>query len=254
MMQTESDWDILPGFLEGLKGSKRKVTGAILEKMARKAGQAGRIGTVIEVLRRTERTGVRVEGVAVARQVMRGALQTAIRSGWSEEGVTKAAKQAGVIMDLIEDPAHMPAEIDRRDQDPRRAPDVVGLAMTLMAFKVLKAGEGEEKKDVLKVEKYAKRVLDLWKKADLGLPESKESSWSHANKKLQMWAPVAQGMRWAIRALGEQNKTAQRLGKVLRGDVEPVLEKSKQWMEELAPKKDQRLGVIIFKEMERAVV
>lgn len=254
LMQTKSDWDAFPSFLEGLKGSRRKVTRAMAEKLARRAGQAGRTGIVIEILQRTERTGVRLDHVALARHVMRGALQRAIQSGWSEAGIARAAKQAGVIMELMEDPAHVPADNERRDWDPRRAPDVVGLAMTLMAFKVLKAGEGEGKRDMLKVEKYAKRVLDLWKNADLYVPASEGFGWSDANTKLLIWAPVAQGMRWAIRALGEQHETARRLGTVLRGDVEPVLEKSERVVEESAPQKEERAGVIMLKEMERAVL
>lgn len=254
MLQTESDWDALPGFLEGLKGSRRTVTRAMAEKLARRAGRAGRIGTMIDILRRTERTGVRLDHVALARQVMRGALQRAIQSGWSEAGIAWAAKKAGVIMELIEDPAHVPADNERRDWDPRCAPDVVGLAMTLTAFKVLKAGEGEGKRDMLKVEKYAKRVLDLWKNADLHVPESEGSRWWDANTKLLIWAPVAQGMRWAIRALGEQSETARRLGTVLRADVEPALRKSERVVEESAPQREERVGVIMVKEMERVVV
>lgn len=258
-MQTKSDWDVLPGFLEGLRGSKRKLTRDMAEKMARKAGQAGTVGMVIECLRRTERTGVRLDNVALARQVMRGALHTAILSGWSEEGVTKAAKQAGVIMELIEDPAQVPSEHEPRELDPRRAPDVVAIAMALAAFKVLKVGDGEGR-DVLKVEKYAKRVLDLWKNAELQLGASTgQVGWTEASQKLLVWAPVAQGMGWAIRALGEQSQTGKRLGKVLKADVEPVVVKTvvvktKRAVEDLAGKDVEWLGWSMFKEMEKAVV
>ncbi|MCJ1247939.1 hypothetical protein MMC30_005154 [Trapelia coarctata] len=254
LMQAKSDWDVLPGFLEGLMGSKRKLKRDMAEKMVRRAGNAGRVGTIIECLRRTERTGLRVDNVALARVVMRGTLQTAIQSGWSEEGVTKAAKQAGVVMGLIEDPAHVPAEHQSKKIDPRRAPDVVAIAMALMAFKVLKVGEGARVGDLLQVEKYAKRVLRLWDNAELHFNTfTGEIKWVDASKGLLMWAPVVQGMRWAIRALGEQSETSKRLGKVLEADVEPSVEKTKQVVE-LAGGKEKMLGPMMFKEMQKAVV
>ena len=223
--------------------------------MVRRAGQAGRVGTMIECMRRTERTGLRLDSVALARGMMRGALQTAVQSGWSEEGVKKAAKQAGVIMELVEDPAHVSAHNDAKKSDPRKVPDVVAVPMALVAFQVLKAGVGEGEMDVLKVEKYAKRVLDLWKNADFQLSESTGAAgFREANTKLWIWAPVAPGMRWAIGALGEQSETSKRLGTVLKADVEPLLVKVKKTAEELSGEKNEALGMILFKEMQKAVV
>lgn len=227
--------------------------------MARRAGQAGRIGVIIECLRRTDRTGLRLDNVALARNMMRGALQTAIQSGWSEEGVTKAAKQAGVVMELVEDPAHVPEVPESKDlapqksTDARRAPDVVAIAMALTALKALKVAEA--KGEALKVEKYAKRVLDLWKNADIRVRDDimERLYFSDANQKLLMWAPVAQGMRWAIRALGEQSETRKFLGQVLRGVVQPCVKKIKRAVE-LDSKKDERLGMIMYREMQSAEV
>ena len=248
-MSTKSDWDVLPGFLEGLKWSGRKVTLPMAEKMIRRAGSAGRIGVITECLRRVERTGLKLDHVQKARNLMYGALQTAIHSGWNEEGTTKALKQAEVFLELVEDPAHVPTRTTGTNTDPRKAPDVVAVAMGLAAFKTAKFAEGSD--GAAKVEKYAKRVLRLWGNAELG-PVG--GSWWDANQKLIVWAPVVHGIRSALQVLVHQSETGKKLGRILRDDLEPLVGNANMVLEQHSSDDVQRRGLVLYKELERAVI
>ena len=248
-MHTKSDWDVLLGFLEGLKTSGRKLTLPMAEKMIRRASAAGHIGVITECLRRVERTGLKLNHVQIVRNAMGGALQTAIHSGWNEEGTTKALKQAEGFLELIEDPAHVPTRTTGTTNDPRKAPDVVGVVMSLEAFKTAKFAGGSN--GGAKVEKYAKRFLRLWRNAELTL--ARDQRWN-ANRSLIVWAPVAHGIRSALQVLGRQSETGKELEKVLQDDLEPLVSSAKAILEQHTSGDVQRWGLVLYKELERAVL
>ena len=218
--------------------------------MIRRAGAAGRIGVITECLRQIERTGLKLDHVGKARSAMNGALQTAIISGWSEEGTTKALKQAENFLELIEDPAHVPTRPASTAIDPRKAPDVVGVVMSLAAFKTAKYAEGSD--EIAKVEKLAKRFLRLWDNAKFG--PAGQQKWWHANENLTVWAPVAHGIRSALQVLDHQSPTGKELGKILQNDLEPLLRNAKTVLEQHTSEDVQRRGLILYKELERAII
>jgi len=217
------------------------------ERMIRRAGQAGRLNIIIEILRRVERTGLKLDDVYLARVFMFGALQTATQSGWSAAGAAKAAKQAEEGLFFLEDPKHAPEEDSPRTLDPRRAPDVVASAMGLMAFHGLK---GKDATEGLKVEKYAKQVLDLWENRDMDI---EEGDWPGANQKLVVWGMVERGLEWTVHLLGVESEIGKQVDEVLERDVRPLVKKCKEILLEHANDKP-RLGLITYEELERAVV
>ncbi|MCJ1403007.1 hypothetical protein MMC11_006229 [Xylographa trunciseda] len=248
LLRTKADWHILPSFLEGLKTSRRKLSPAMVEKMVRRAAAAGQMGVVGECARMVARTGVKVDNVGLAREVLWGTLQTVVLAGWTPKGTAVAAKQAEGMLVLMEDPAHVGGKRGAKGTDPRRAPEVVGVGMGLMALRAVKSGEGDVG---AKVEKLARKMLDCWKHAELDV---KEGSWWDANRALLMWAPVEVGIQSAMKVLGARTELGKRLGAVLKADVGPVVQKAKSILQRDGPTEGRRRGMVMYDELQKALV
>ncbi|MCJ1393015.1 hypothetical protein MMC18_005887 [Xylographa bjoerkii] len=248
LLRTKADWHILPAFLEGLKHSGRKLSPTMAEKIVRRAAAAGQMGLAGECARMVARTGVKLDNVGLAREVVWGALQTAILAGWSREGTAAAAKQAEGMLVLMDDPAHVGGKEGTKGGDPRKAPEVLGVGMGLVALRSVKGREGDVGG---KVEKWARKMLNCWKHAELGVAEE---SWWDANRALMMWVPVEVGIEAAMKVLGEHTELGKRLGQVLKADVEPVVRKAKSILERDGPKEGRRRGMVMYEELKKALV
>ncbi|MCJ1316036.1 hypothetical protein MMC15_001356 [Xylographa vitiligo] len=251
LLRTPADWLVLPLFLAGLRSSGRTLRPALLEKMVRRAAAAGRMGVVGECARMVARTGVRLDSVGLAREALWGAVQTGILAGWSAEGTAAAARQAEGLLVLMEEPAHVAGGAKPRAAgggDPRRAPEVLGAGMGLVALRALRAGEGDVGG---RVERGATRMLGCWGNADLSV---REEGWWDANRALMCWAPVEVGMRVAVRVLGEGSELGRRLEEVRAGQVEPAVRKAREVLERGGPKEGRRRGVVMYEELQKALV
>ena len=213
----------------------------------RRAAAAGQMGLVGECARMMARTGVKLDNVPLAREALWGAAQTAINGGWSVEATAAAARQAEGLLVLMEDPAHVRAR-KGGGPDPRRAPEVLGVGMGLVALRVRGAGEGDVGG---RVERWARRMLDCW--GEMGEVRGGEGSWWDANRALMVWAPVEVGLRAAVMVLGERSELGARLGGVLRADVEPVVRMAREVLEREGPKEGRRRGMVMYEEMQRAL-
>ena len=246
LIKEEKDWDVIPGFLEGLNYSGRVLTKAMQEKLVRRAALAGRTGLIIELFRRSEKTGVRIDNLAVARWAMRGALETAIRSNWSDEGSKKAAHQAIVLMELMDDPRNGVREGIKDEYDPRKRPNILALAMGLLA-----TGGGE----VQEVTKLAQRMLET----PISAVQVEDGNWRDANSKLIKWAPVWWGIQTALGVLREGD-LGRRIKRVMTEDIQPAIEKALKTMrEQVADDRGEgesdikRLGVITYEQLEQNI-
>ena len=249
LMKEKKDWDVLPGFLEGLSYSGRVLTQNMQEKLVRRAALAGRTGLVIEILRRSAKTGVRIDNYDVARWAMRGALETAIRSDWSEDGLKKAAHQAIVLLELMDDPRNGVRKDIKDVNDPRKRPEILGLAMGLLA-----AGGGE----VQEVKKLAQRMLETPKSASLQSPILTIRS---ANSKLVRWAPVRWAMEKALGVLGVlgEGDLGRRIKRVMTEDIQPTIDRALEIMkEQVANEREDgkpdvgRIGLITYEQLEQS--
>ncbi|MCJ1258607.1 hypothetical protein MMC24_006440 [Lignoscripta atroalba] len=243
LMKESSDWACLPGFLEGLKGSRRKVTHAMLEKMVRRAAEMGMQGVVMDCLRRVERTGVVLDGVGLAREVMWGAILKAIQSGWSEGGLQKALKYGEDVLEMMEDPRHMNGRKLSSD-DPRCKPEIVGVVLHLAAVRASKFKDGKDEDG--KVQKYTERMLAMWGNANFAI---KEESWWDANYSLMMWSPVWYGMKMARQILGENSVLGRKLNGTLLQDVTPVVQRARDVMQAQAPEHSRRRGLMMYSDL-----
>ena len=245
LIKEKKDWDVIPGFLEGLRYSRRVLGKDMQEKLVRRAALGGRTGLVIELLRRSEKTGLRIENRAIAWWAMRGALETAIQSDWSEDGLKKAAHQALVLLELTDDPRNGVRKDITDEEDPRKRAETLGLAMGLLA-----AGGGE----VREVRRLAQRMLKTFSYADLRV---EDGNWRDANSKLLMWAPVRWAIEKALGVLGEGD-LGRRITRVMTEDIQPAIEKALKIMKEQVADyggeerpEVRHIGVITYEQLEQ---
>lgn len=241
LMQEPADWRNLPGFLEGLKTSGRRLGKGQVEKMVRRANQKGRQGVVMDVLRRVEGTGVRLgEEAGVVREVMLGAVMRAQDGGWGVEAVEGAGRYARGVWDLLWEERHRGEKQGALDM--RKAPEVVGVMVEMEAARMFKGG-GDGRAEL---EKWVERLLGVWSRGDMGLHEG---NWNDANHKLLTWAPVWHGMVLARRVLGEESRLWRELGERVEKDLEPMLNKARELVAANAPGKGVRRGLKMYEQL-----
>jgi hypothetical protein len=241
LMKDKKDWDNLPIFLEGLRIAGRKLKPQYMEKLVRKAGQAGQQQTILECARRVSRTGFALKDLNLVRQVMWWTQRKALSAGWTAQSTKKALSMAEQIADLLEDEKHCGGPV-RGASDPRARPEVAGILLQLAAAHAkFSSGKDEDGK----VEIYSKRLLGtLARKVNLreGLPAGKDL-WT-SNALLCYITPIVYGMKEAVGILGPQSEITRQLK-----EQEPALatiaagEREKIMAEEPAEESSQRAGV-----------
>ncbi len=245
-MGEAKDWRNLPGFLEGLKTAGRKLKSRQVEKMVRRANAAGRQGVVLEVLRRGEGTGVRLQEVGFVREVMLGAVMRAIAGNWELEAVKEGEKYSRAYWELLWDEKHR--VVRSAEEDPKRRAEVVGVVVEMVAAGIMK-GEGGEGK-VQDMRGLVERLLGCWQWVELGLDKE---NWDDANYKLLMWAPVWHGMVLARQVLGGESQIGKELGEKAE-KVESMLEQAKDIVAAITPEGGKRRGLQMYKQLTDAVV
>ncbi len=244
LLKEGKDWQNLPGFLEGLKTAKRKLTSGQLEKMVRKANLIGRQGVILECLRRVEGTGVGLWDVKVVREVMLGAMMKAHEGNWEKGDVEQAIKLARAVWDLTEDSKHAVKARDVGPENvPRTRPDIVGVMVQLEAAKAILSGEGKDEGG--KVEGAVEMLLGCWADTEIG---SGGMKWFDANHKLTIWAPVWHGTKLARKVLGEESKYGKTLEEIIKR-LEPVLEEARDIVVRAPQPKRLRRGVKMYEEL-----
>lgn len=231
-------------FLEGLKVARRTLAPAMVQRLVRKANEKGRQGTVMEVLKNVERTGVVMREGELAREVMAGAVMRAQAAGWGDEGaVEKALRYAEGVLELCEDPRHTGGRMITA-VDPRARPEVFGTVLLLASVKATRFHEGKDEEG--KIRRYAEKMMALWRNADLEL-EGKD--WIAANEMLFTWSPVWHGMRMALGCLDGGSDLATQVKKAMTQDLEPILEQAKELLATSAPDAPKRRGFEMYESL-----
>lgn len=243
-MHTPADWKNVLAFLEGLKIARRTVTGTMMQKLVRKANERGRQGTVMDLLRNVERTGVVLEKGEVVREIMAGAVMKAQAAGWNDQvAVEKALKYAEGILELCEDPRHTRGRMITA-LDPRARPEVFGTVVLLASVNAKRFHGGKDGDG--KVRRYAAKMMALWRNADLKLDGE---DWSAANHILFTWSPVWQGMRMALDCLDGGSDIAKQMKRTMTQDLEPVLEQAKSLLAANVPDGQRRRGLDMYESL-----
>lgn len=247
LMKDKRDWENLPLLLAELKIAKRKSVPPV-EKLVRRANEAGMQHVVLECVKRTKETGMTLTSLDVVREVMWGAHLRGHRAGWDERVTERALKYAENVSFLLEKQLHTRGggqEVSQQP-DPRTQPDVVGVLLETAAIRALKHQGGQDKDG--KVAQYAERLMECWENVTLDSTEDQSSTraqnggdddstrakatplWVAANYDLQRWSPVWKGMEIAARILDPKTEVARWLKKTLP-DVENVLQRACELVE-----------------------
>ena len=240
LMTETKDWRNLPGFLDGLMTARRSVKGFQLEKMVRKANECGKMGVVLECLKRVEDTGMGLWELRVAREVMWGATAKAMQADWSEDGVEKGVKFAELIWEMMLDPRHR--EKMHGDQDAKKRPEVIGVLVQMHAARALVENIGD---DVGLVEKYVKMMLQVWGNTETTF---EEGDWDDANYKLTMWAPVWHGMAMAQKVLGAKTPIGKELGTKLE-ELESLIGRAQPLVRDNSTEEGPRRGLKLYESL-----
>lgn len=192
LMREGRDWSNLPGFLMGLRNARGDLGEGKMAKVARKAGERGMVGVLVECARQGERTGFLLRDGDVVREVMLGFHNKAHAAMFKGEEVGKALALAEQVALMMESPAHRSKE-KGKGLDPRKRPEFIGVLLELSAARAIDAFEGKDQGG--KVLNYAEKVLATWSEGDF---EVEPELPSEANRKLEMFVPLLNGMRLAL--------------------------------------------------------
>ncbi|KAI4089124.1 MAG: hypothetical protein LQ344_005603 [Seirophora lacunosa] len=249
LMREPRDWlNVIP-FLEGLRQSGRKVRGWQAEKMARRMGERGAQGVLMEVLRRVDGTGVRLGDLKVCREVMWGGVGRCVQSAWSEEGVREAERWMETWWGMLDEDRHVNKEARKSGRDPKLSPDVVGLLLWVRAVRRLLFGEGKDEGG--KVKAAAEMVMAVWGNRDVSVDEA---DWNDANYKLMMWAPVWHAMVMARKVLGDDTPLGRSMETAITQELEPTLKKASSIVEQHVSGETDRRGRVLYNELSKLVI
>lgn len=192
---------VLVGVLEGFRVAGRRWKGWQWERIVREAGRRGAVGVVVEAARVGERTGLRLRDVRIVREVLWGCRGLAVR-GKDEGGSRKEAlRLAEEVAGMCEDKAHAGA-LGPEERDPKVQPDCIGILLELVVM--------AEKPDLVKVKRYAERLLV---NLERGVGEGMDRTEQDLQKKwrivpavdyeLMRWVPVWSGLSKARELLAD---------------------------------------------------
>ena len=213
-------------------------------KLVRKANESGRQGTVMQILKGVERTGVGLRGAELVREVLGGAVMRARAAGWGAgEGVARALRYAEGVVELCEDPRHTGGR-GITAEDARTRPEVFGTVLLLASVKGARFDGGRDEGG--KVRKYAEKMMGWWRNA--GLVFDGQDRYA-ANRILFTWSPVWHGMRMALDCLDEGSDLAAQVKKAMAQDLEPVLEQAKNLLAAKAPDGKRGRGLDMYESL-----
>ena len=247
-MGESGDWGNMAGFLDGLRVARRKLAGWQVEKMVRRANEGGKMGAVLDILRRVESTGIGLWDVKVCREVMRGAVLKGVQSGWSEEGVKRGVKYAENLWELMWGPKHVEGQ-EKTGENPKGRPEIIGTMVLMHAVKALKLGGGKDEEEMIR--KYAGLMLKKWEnsRGDMVIDTQ---DWSDANYKLYIWAPAWHGMKMARQVIGAGSPLGKSLGEKLSQDLDPLIQTSQAIVLAHAPEEGTRRGLKMYEDIVQA--
>ena len=246
LMKEGRDWVNIIPLLEGLWTSGRKVRDWQMEKIVRRMGEAGRQPVVIEMLRRTEGTGLRLGVIRVCREVFWGGVLKCVQSGWSKSGVREAERLVEGWWEMLSEQKHVDSGVKKNSGDPKLRPEIVGVLMWTRAVQSVLYGEKKDEEG--KVKRAAEMVMAVWKDADLKIDKQ---DWNDASYKLMMWVPVWQGMKMAQVVVGENTPLGRNLGRTITLDLEPTISEARETIFNHAEDGTKRRGQTLYEELSK---
>ncbi|KAI9847907.1 MAG: hypothetical protein M1837_001424 [Sclerophora amabilis] len=242
LMKEPADWDNLPAFLEELHNAKRKLSEAHMEKMVRKASEAGRQDVVLNCARKVEKTGMALKNVTLVCEVLWGIRAKAIRADWDEETTAKALKQAEQVIDMLEDVDHC-GGARRNVGDPRLQPEIIGALLELATARAVKHQGGQDLDG--RVRTYTDRLMARWENPRM---VAEIDTLDAANLRLVTLVPIWNGLSQARRFFDDGSTQAVWLKghwEILDGLIAGAL----NMVEKAGPRKRPLRGVLCYDEI-----
>lgn len=234
MRETRDYWNLAP-FMIGCRNSNRVVTQAFIERAVRNACEQGKEVAIIDCLRQTDKTGLKLCHYNIAATLMLRATWMAVDQDWTERGVNEALKFAESLWIMMQDPDQM----EERQPNPMNNLTVVGVMLQLHAVKAVKFHKQVDAQG--EVVEFTRRLLALWNKPAFLF----ESGYKiEADIRLRNWAPLWHGMKLARKVSGMTKEMREELAKRVK-EVASAMEVAReilQYKPKAAPvQADQRL-------------
>ncbi|ETN42522.1 uncharacterized protein HMPREF1541_01679 [Cyphellophora europaea CBS 101466] len=209
-------WSNLLPFLEGMKSSHEPVPAKFLEKLTRKANKLGMQRFIIELAEQAKRTDVRLSEPFLLRELLLGCHRRALESSYQGEGFEKAARQAQLIVYMLQKGDHCnKTNYAQGHLDMRRSlfPSAIMLDMT--AARAFYSSSKPTDTDG-EVSRAVAKVLALSKSSESGLtslsmPEfsrqksrtdNQHTNLGEAQERLENLLPVWSGLKFASKIPG----------------------------------------------------
>lgn len=223
-------WSNLPAMMVGLKHIGVELDERLMEKIVRKAVNAGRLDVVIQCLEQSRFTGMTLKREEILRNVVWGLHSQAQRDNWSESAVRKGLAEARQLALMLEAQEHGSGKILARD-DPRQRPEIIGVFLELAAVNAHKHQEKADKSGVLAA--YATRLLSCI--GDKAQPKSFAPPAYGPVYEMLHGVPIWHGLKLAQQILGNNMPMSQKAAQIV-ADYEAGLSNLAQAIEAQAPK------------------
>jgi hypothetical protein len=170
LAQTPQDWENIARLFLGFQHSHSRLKFNLQEMVIRKLCEAGHEAIVLRLLHESQKSMLSLRSQGIRSCVITGVHQMAVSSGWEENVVKTGLNYAEQIIELLERECQGRNERLQGNNDPRRDPVVIALALELAAVKI-KLGnqnqnadnQGQELNDSLmdKTSRYTVRLLGV---------------------------------------------------------------------------------------------
>jgi hypothetical protein len=223
-------WSNLPAMLVGLKHIGVELDEAMMERVVRKAVNAGRLDVVIQCLEQSRFTGMTLKRDEVLRNVVWGLHSQAQRKNWSSGAVHKGLAEARQLSLMLEAEEHGSGKVLTRD-DPRQRPEIIGVFLELAAVNAYKHQDKTDVGGVLTA--YTTRLLSCI--GEKSQPTSFAPPATGPVYEMLHGVPIWHGLMLAQKVLGNKMPMAAQAAQVA-ADYEAGLSNLAQTIEAQAPK------------------
>ena len=234
--KTRDDWQVLPNLLSGLEHAGRPFGYHRIVRSARSAGNAGQIYSIIDCARQVKKTGVSLGSRELTNSILYHVVRKGQESGWEEGETKKALGWAEKVLEMLEDPSHVPRQMPDRVNIPLfKDPLVLGAVLNLAAARAVKHTGGEDVDG--KVALYAQKLVGGWRddralrSVEMQLSPraagDKPNGYHSKSEYLVAASPALRGMELAMQVVDAE--LSEKLGAIaakLRAEVDNVLAES----------------------------
>lgn len=229
LMKTGKDYENLVPFLSGLLLSHRSLKSPRWQWLIRRAGEADKLGVILECAKQSKRTGLQLSDIEIVQTLFFQLHLAANKAGFKDPVLSKVFGIAKQFVELMETPEHAVHDVQL---DPKRKPFLIGVLLELSSALAVNHNEGVDASgDALA---YAQRLCAVW---EFGNYTTSFDRWPEADQLLKENIPVLNALRLAlqIKGIDRQSQLYAAL-KSNRGQVEEQLKALKEG----APEKVQQ--------------